>query len=175
MKAIKVTGPGKAEVCTNEPIPSLPTQEWIRVKTVAVALNPTDWKHISSLCPTRSTPGCDVAGVVEEVGSASAGSFKKGDRVVSFVHGCNVLDFDRGAFQEYVIMRGDQAMRIPEGKSFEDVVGVGIAVVTVGQGLYQEMGLPWPEHQFEEGQKKSILIWGGSSAMGSAGIQFAKL
>jgi NADPH:quinone reductase-like Zn-dependent oxidoreductase len=175
MKAIKIVEPGKAEVCSNEPTPSLPSEEWILIKTVAVALNPTDWKHILSLCPTRSTPGCDLAGVVEKVGSAVTRPFKTGDRVFGFVHGSNVQDLDRGAFQEYVLMRGDLAMRIPDDKSFEELAGAGVAVFTVGQGLYQEMGLPWPEHRFNEGEKKSILIWGGSSAMGAAGIQFAKL
>jgi len=175
MKAIKIVEPGKAEVCSNEPTPVLPSEEWILIKTVAVALNPTDWKHIRSLCPTRSTPGCDIAGVVEKVGSAVTRPFKKGDRVFGFVHGSNVQDLDRGAFQEYVLMRSDLAIKIPDDKSFEELAGAGVAVFTVGQGLYQEMGLPWPEHRFNEGEKKFILIWGGSSAMGAAGTQFAKL
>ncbi|CAI6342564.1 unnamed protein product [Periconia digitata] len=175
MQAIKVVEPGKAAVVNDEPIPALPTEEWILVKTVAVALNPTDWKHIRSHCPTRSTPGCDIAGVVEKVGSGVTRDIKKGDRVFGFVHGCHVEELERGAFQEYVLMRGDLAMKIPDGKSFEELAGSGVAVVTIGQGLYQEMGLPWPEHHFSEGEKPLILIWGGSSGMGAIGIQFAKL
>ncbi|PVH93189.1 putative zinc-binding oxidoreductase ToxD [Periconia macrospinosa] len=176
MKAIKIVEPGKAAVTTDEPIPSLPSGTWLRIKTIAVALNPTDWKHIKGhMCPTRSTPGCDVTGIVEEVGAEVTKPFKKGDRVFATVHGSNVLNLDRGAFQEYVLVPQHATMRVPDGVAWENVAGAGVAVVTVGQGLYQEMGLPWPEHQFKKGEEKSILIWGGSSAMGSAGIQFAKL
>jgi len=46
-KAIVIQAPGKAELVSDRPIPKL-RDDYILVKTVAVALNPTDWKHIVS-------------------------------------------------------------------------------------------------------------------------------
>jgi NADPH:quinone reductase-like Zn-dependent oxidoreductase len=68
------------------PIPKV-RGEWILVKTKAVALNPTDWKHIDfALANAGARIGVEYAGVVEEVGSKVT-EFKKGDRVAGFCHG----------------------------------------------------------------------------------------
>ncbi len=64
---------------------------WILVKTVAVALNPTDWKHVKlSYANIGSRLGCDYAGIVEEVGN-NVTEFDKGDHVAGFCHGGYVL------------------------------------------------------------------------------------
>jgi NADPH:quinone reductase-like Zn-dependent oxidoreductase len=59
------------------------------------------------------------------------------------------------------------------GVSFEEAAPVGISLLTVGQGMYQEMGLPKPDAPLKE--KIPILIYGGSSSVGAVAIQFAKL
>ncbi|KAF1961941.1 putative zinc-binding oxidoreductase ToxD [Byssothecium circinans] len=163
--------PNDAGVVTDAPLPKITKPHHILVKVIAVALNP-DWKHIAYGVP--STVGCDFSGIVEEVGTAVT-EFKKGDRVFGMAHGSNRYWPENGAFAEYVV--AVTVMRIPEGKGFEESATGGVAIVTVGQGLYQEMGLPWPETVVpKEGEKKKqILIWGGSSSMGSMAIQFAKL
>jgi NADPH:quinone reductase-like Zn-dependent oxidoreductase len=71
------------------PIPTLrPT--YILVRTIAVALNPTDWQTVDEV-PKAGTPysllGCDVAGVVVEVGSKVTKDFKVGDRIAGLAHG----------------------------------------------------------------------------------------
>lgn len=171
MKSLQIFGPNHIRVVTDAPIPKIAKPHQILIKVVAVALNPTDWKHVAHGEP--STVGCDVSGIVHEVG-ADVTDYKKGDRVFSMVHGSNKLWTENGAFAEYVV--ANAVMRIPEGKSFEEAASGGVAIITVGQGLYQEMNLPWPETGVKEGEaKKQILIWGGSSAMGAIGIQFAKL
>jgi NADPH:quinone reductase-like Zn-dependent oxidoreductase len=43
--------------------------EYLLVKTHAVALNPTDWKHIHYIPTKGARVGCDYAGEVLEVGS----------------------------------------------------------------------------------------------------------
>lgn len=68
------------------PIPK-PKDEWVLVKVKAIALNPTDWKHIDySIADPGARVGCDYAGVVEECGNRVT-KFKKGDRIAGFVHG----------------------------------------------------------------------------------------
>lgn len=73
----------------------------ILIKAEAGAINPTDWKHI--IVARSSKPGdiigCDVSGIVEEVGSKVT-NFKKGDAVSAYITG-NISSVN-GAFSEYV-------------------------------------------------------------------------
>jgi NADPH:quinone reductase-like Zn-dependent oxidoreductase len=75
-----------AEVKNDVPLPKLPGDDWILVKTKAVALNPTDWKNIANTPSPGALAGCDYAGVVEEVGKGVE-NLKIGDRVAGFVRG----------------------------------------------------------------------------------------
>lgn len=88
MKAIKILGPKKAKVATNVPRPELP-DDCVMIKTMAVSINPTDWKHIDFISTKGATAGCDYSGVVEELGAAvDKNSIKVGDRVAGYTHGC---------------------------------------------------------------------------------------
>lgn len=86
MQAIKIVGPKKARLTGKARRPDLP-DDCVLVKTKAVALNPTDWKHIDFIPTKGATVGCDYSGVVEEVGSLVQG-LQLGDRVAGFTHGC---------------------------------------------------------------------------------------
>ena len=68
------------------PLPQI-RDEYILVKTVAIALNPTDWTTLDAKGDDGTIVGCDYAGVVEEVGTAVKRSFMKGDRIAGFCHG----------------------------------------------------------------------------------------
>jgi NADPH:quinone reductase-like Zn-dependent oxidoreductase len=61
--------------------------DYILVRTVAIALNPTDWTTLDAVGDDGTIVGCDYAGIVEEVGKAVKKNFKKGDRVAGFGHG----------------------------------------------------------------------------------------
>ena len=116
--------------------------------------------------------GCDYSGVVEEVGK-NVIKFQKGDRIAGFVHGSNHVQHEDGAFAEYIVAKADLQIRLPDYLSFEKAATFGVASMTVGQGLYQKMGLAWPSNPSTSGE--TILIYGGSGGMGTCGIQFAKL
>lgn len=63
-------------------------------------------------------------------------------------------------------------MKIPDSVSDEEASTLGVGISTVGQGLYQSLGLPLP------GEKEAgypLLVYGGSTATGSLAIQYAKL
>lgn len=171
-KAIVSFGNGDARVVTDRPLPKL-RDEYILVKTVAVALNPTDWKHVDSLATEGALIGCDYAGVVEEVGKGVTKPFKKGDRVAGFAHGCDKVQLENGAFADYIVAKGDIALKIPDQLSFEEASTLGVGLLTVGQGMYQAMKLPWPQQPSQE--KEQILIYGASSATGTLAVQFARL
>lgn len=68
------------------PIPKL-RDDYILVRTVAIALNPTDWTTLDAVGDDGTLVGCDHAGIVEEVGKAVKKPFKKGDRIAGFGHG----------------------------------------------------------------------------------------
>ena len=74
---------------------------YIKVKTVAVALNPTDAHHAASEGRVGGILGCDLSGVVEEVGEECKTDVRKGDKVYGVSHGGNLvshvsLSFPRG-------------------------------------------------------------------------------
>ncbi|KAF2142056.1 uncharacterized protein K452DRAFT_298063 [Aplosporella prunicola CBS 121167] len=170
MKAIKIQSKGHAAI-VDAAIPKLRT-DYVLVKTVAVALNPTDWKHIDYLPSEGCTSGCDYAGIVEEVGPNVSSGLRKGDRIAGFTHGGNSSQHEDGSFGEYLVAKDGIQMKIPDGVSIEEAATLGVGITTVGQGLYQSLGLPLPEQPKD---RFSVLIYGGSTATGALAIQFAKL
>ncbi|CAG8111471.1 unnamed protein product [Penicillium olsonii] len=172
--AIIAQEPGRATLEHNVPLPELP-DDYILVKTKAVALNPTDWRHIDFVPCKGAIVGCDYSGIVEAVGPRVKKSFKKGDRVAGFVHGSDVVRPSGGAFAEYITAKGDLQMLIPESLSFEAAATFGVGLTTVGQNLYQIMELPFPGETEEDTEGINILIYGGATATGTLAIQLAKL
>ncbi|KAL4731709.1 hypothetical protein ACLX1H_000689 [Fusarium chlamydosporum] len=171
-KAIVMVEKGKAAI-QEVPKPKL-RDDYVLIKVNAVGINPTDWKHIDfEVADAGSRIGCDYAGVVEEVGSRVTKPFKKGDRISGVVHGGDRTQHENGAFAEYIVAKGDVQIKTPDNMTDEDAATLGISVATVGQGLYETLGLPLPT----EGKKSDefVLIYGGSTATGIYGIQFAKL
>lgn len=67
-QAIVIEEKGKATI-QDVPAPKL-RDDYILVETKAVAINPTDWKHVDYLADPGARVGCDYAGVVLEVGKA---------------------------------------------------------------------------------------------------------
>lgn len=171
MRVLKAHGAKTASIDSNIKLPSL-RPDYVLVKTIAVALNPTDWKHINFV-ESPATIGCDFAGIVENVGADVKTRWKKGDRVYGFAHGGNEVQPEDGAFGEFLVAKGETIMRVPDDMSFEEAATFGVGTLTVGQGLYQSLGLPFPDQPVEE--SFPILIYGGSSATGALAIQYAKL
>ncbi|KAL2406807.1 Trans-enoyl reductase TOXD [Exophiala dermatitidis] len=173
MKAVVMTGePGKATLVTDRPFPR-PRPGYVLADVKAVALNPTDWKHTDFFNSKDTLLGCDFAGVVAQTGTGYSKQWKVGDRICGFVSGGNALEREDGAFAERVAVKADVALRIPDNMSFEEASSLPVAIVTVGQGLFQQMGLNRPSQPTTE--KEFILIYGGSTLIGTMAIQLAKL
>lgn len=73
----------------NTAVPTL-RDGYMIVKTVAVALNPSDWKSLDGEGNEGTISGLDYAGIVVEVGS-KVEKFKKGDRVMGASFGGQYL------------------------------------------------------------------------------------
>ena len=174
MKAIVMQGDKKAALVEDQPEPKL-RPDYILVDVKAVALNPTDWKHIDFLNTPGSVVGCDYAGVVADVGADCIKPRQKGDRVCGFVHGGNSRTKDSGGFAERIRARSGLTMRIPDWMSNEEAATMGVAVMTCGQGLFQQGLLPLDSLTSPTKHGEFLFIYGGSSAMGTMGIRFGHL
>ena len=174
-KALVISDDYQPVLVTDRPIPKL-RDNFILVKTVSVALNPTDWKQLENRPTPGALIGCDYAGIVEEVGKGVTKPFRRGDRICGFAHGSNAVYPENGAFAEYIVVKGDAAALIPDSLSFQEAATLGVGIGTVAQALYQDkkgLGLALPTKPLS--QPEPVLIYGGSSATGSLAIQFAKL
>lgn len=173
MRAIVLQGVAGEAIFTNDrPYPSL-RPGYVLVDVKAVALNPTDWKHIEFANQIKGLlSGCDFAGVVVKTGTGYSKPWKVGDRICGFAHGGNSLQHEDGAFADRIAAKADISIRIPDHLSFEEAATLGVGTFTCGQGLFQEMGLEWPQKRCP--QREYVLIYGGSSATGLLALQFVK-
>ncbi|OOF98063.1 hypothetical protein ASPCADRAFT_205331 [Aspergillus carbonarius ITEM 5010] len=169
-KAVAITARGARNV-VSRPLPTL-LDDSLLVKTVSVALNPTDWKS-ADRGPPGLIIGNDFAGIVEEVGPGVKKQFRKGDRVCGWVQGCKLNNPDSGAFAEYCIPKADLQIVIPDRLSFQEAATLGLGTITVGQGLYQSLKLAPPDAPLTK--PELLLIYGGSTATGTLAVQYAKL
>ena len=161
------------------PISSLAESE-ILVKVGAWAMNPADHIYQDGTLPSVKYPlilGEDVAGTIEAVGSGTNNKFKKGDRVLGLAMGSSLGKTEQGGFQEYVILNQALACSIPETLSFAEAAVFPLCISTTAHGLFSKayLGLPFPNIDIAPNSAgKSILIWGGSSGIGSNAIQLSK-
>ncbi|KAF3003890.1 hypothetical protein E8E14_008702 [Neopestalotiopsis sp. 37M] len=170
-KAIVVTSLGTASV--QDVMVPLVRDDWVLVNVKAVATNPTDWKHVSlGGADVGCRVGCDYAGVVEKVGKDVV-KFRVGDSIMGWTHGSNRANHESGAFAKLAVAKAAVQTKIPTGMSYEDAASLGTAIMTVGQGMYKRLKLPLPS--VPTAKPFPILIYGGSTATGMVGIQFAKL
>lgn len=144
MKAVIIEN-GKAAVKQDIPIPEL-EEGFVLIKTVVVAGNPTDWKHIDyKIGPQGSLLGCDVAGQIVKLGpGVDSKHFAIGDYIYGFVHGASVRFPSNGAFAEFSAISSETAYRpakewrlcgkdsLPEGpvKSLEGAVSLPVSLTT---------------------------------------------
>ena len=189
-KAIILQTPGHAHLTTSRPIPHL-RPGYLLVKVTFIALNPTDWKHLDSVAAPGALLGCDYAGTVHATGTNYSKAWAVGDRICGFAHGGDVTQPENGAFAEFIVVKADVQMRIPGWMGDAEAATLGVGAVTVGQGLFTggwglEMGRLISIHagtvrgvgdEEQEGKEPlgTILIYGGSTATGTLGMQVAKL
>ncbi|KKK14056.1 hypothetical protein ARAM_007395 [Aspergillus rambellii] len=156
-KAIITLTQNHASLVTNRPLPS-PRDDYILVRTTAVALNPIDWMLLASTPAPNAVMGHDYAGTVLDVGNSVRGRFKPGDRVCGMVKGGDATRIENGAFAEYIVAKAGVQMKIPDAVEFADAATAGVVLC-----------------RRECSKDRAVLIYGGSSASGLWGIQFAKL
>lgn len=104
--------------------------------------------------PRNPVPGRDVAGTVEDVGSA----------VTKFAVGDEVYGEAPGSFAEYAVTRADRLAHKPANLAFEQAAVVPISALTALDAL--------TTGRVEAGQH--VLVIGASGGVGSFAVQLAK-
>ncbi len=136
------------------------------MKSRAVAVNPVDTYiragAIAMPLPLPFIVGCDVAGVIDEVGP-NAARFKAGDRVWGSNQG---LLGRQGTFAEYVVTDEEWLYPSPAGVSDEDLAAAALVGITAHLGLVRDARL-------ERGE--TLFVNGGAGGVGSMVVQMAKI
>jgi NADPH:quinone reductase-like Zn-dependent oxidoreductase len=83
-------------------------------------------------------------------------------------------DPKHAAFQLYAVTNEITTAPIPDSLPFEQAVVLPLSISTAAAGLYQKgyLELPYPTTDVTP-SGKTILVWGGSSSVGSSTIQLA--
>ncbi|EFE41546.1 oxidoreductase, zinc-binding dehydrogenase family superfamily [Trichophyton verrucosum HKI 0517] len=160
----------EAQVATLKP-------DMIIVKTAVVSVNPVDTKMEAGFSKPGLIGGCDFAGVVVAVGSGVKRNVKVGDRVSGAVMGSDPLDPSSGAFATYVSAPADITLTLPENVPWS--VGGAMSTIwfTAGQALFQNLLAEldvWPILRPAK-EPKTVLVYGGSTSVGTTAIQLLKL
>ncbi|RPD66616.1 GroES-like protein [Lentinus tigrinus ALCF2SS1-7] len=172
MKAV-VLEEGHRVSIKDHPVPPIGDND-VLVKTVSVAQNPTDWKHVDfPVGIPGSVLGCDYSGTVVKAGK-NVSTVNVGDHVAGFVHGAAFPD--EGAYAEYVKIAADLVWRVPENTlSHDQAATFGCAFWTAVQALYHPTRLGLVEPPAKASGDEWIFVYGGSSAVGQFAIQLLHL
>jgi len=161
---------GKTTKVQEVSIPELKPNE-ILLKTRAVGLNPTDWKHLQGLSKPGAILGCDFVGEVVKIGDAvPPGEVNEGEVRWGFMRGG--WSNEKGAFAEYVPVEWDLSSVVPENVTPEEAASLPIPFLTAVQALYFRLRIPEPPQKLNG---EWILIWSGNTSVGRFAIQLAKL
>lgn len=142
------------------PRPEAKTGE-VRIEIYAAALNRADLMQRAGKYPApEGSPawmGLEVAGVVDQIGPNTEASWNLGDRVCALLGG--------GGYAEYVTVREDMLLPVPDTMSFEEAAALPEALATAYLNLFWEGGLKPGE---------TVYIAAGSSGLASIAIPLAK-
>lgn len=170
MKALAAPGYGPLErlALVEAPMPE-PGRGEVRVRVVASALNPADYRVVLGtlkIVHARSLPlfvGYDFSGTVDAVGPSTKG-FAPGDEVFGF------LPYSprnaRGAFAEYVVARCNEIAKKPSRVPHAVAAAAATTGVTALQAIRDCGRAP------KEGAR--VLVTGASGGVGSIAIGVAR-
>lgn len=157
------------------------------IKVFDVAINPIDWmvQENQDLKRTEypTVLGEDVAGQVVEVGDGVV-DLRIGERVVAHcarspsAEDHHLTPGATGAFQQYVVVQRNAIAQLPSSIRTSVGVVLPLGISTASAGLFQKdflnLPFPSPEQPAPKPLNRILLIWGGSSSVGSCAIQLAK-
>ncbi|ORY55899.1 zinc-binding dehydrogenase family oxidoreductase [Pseudomassariella vexata] len=169
---------GAPRLAVDVPLPSLKAGTVI-VKTVAIALNPSDYKMGAAFPTPGAIIGMDFSGIVASIHPDTKTVLHIGDQVCGMVHGSNPSDPTNGAFAEYIRVRPELLLRVPRDLSMEQAATLGVGLMTnvmalwAGDALALESVPATPDSPAEK--PFPVLVYGGSTATGTLATQLLRL
>lgn len=158
-----------------------PKDNEIVVKNRAVAINPLDWilqsagELVFSWIKYPFILGSDLAGEVVEVGK-NVTRFQPGQRVLAHAVGSDPKrnSAAEGAFQTYTVVLEHMASPIPDHMPYESAAVLPLGLSTAACSLFEkdQLALQHPSVTPKR-TGKTLLVWGGSTSVGSNAIQLA--
>jgi NADPH2:quinone reductase len=166
MKAAFYENPGPPEVLRIGELPTpQPKAGEVLVRIKASALNPIDTYIRSGTVtmpqPKPTIPGCDLAGIVEKVGTG-VGRLKAGDRVWASNQG---LLGRQGTLAEFASVAEEWLYPTPANVTDIDAAAAALTAITAHIGLFRCAHLQPGE---------SVFVNGGTGGVGSMVVQMAK-
>ncbi|GAA96922.1 uncharacterized protein L969DRAFT_54202 [Mixia osmundae IAM 14324] len=158
------------------PMPT-PEPHEVVIRLKAVAINPVD-AYVQQLgIIVQDYPtiiGSDGAGEIAAVGS-DVKHLSVGDRVVGY---CDAWDSHKptnGAYQYYAATAARVVSKLPDSVTFSQAAVLPLALSTSGVGLFDKdhLALSYPQID-PKPNGKLVLVWGGSSSVGSCAIQLSQ-
>ncbi|KAM0464849.1 hypothetical protein ACHAPV_001840 [Trichoderma viride] len=155
----------------------------IVIKVQAIAINPADVKVQQMGILITEYPailGCDVAGEVIEVGPLLADIYRVGDRVIGQTSCLERKNntYCYSGFQEYVVLKSPKIAKLPADVEYKDAVVLPLGISTAASCLFNksESSFRAPTlNGTKPGTGQTVLVWGGSSSVGSCGVQMLSL
>lgn len=136
----------------------------VLVRIHVSGINPSDIKNrtgfVAKMAFPRIVPHQDGAGVIEAVGEGVAPN-RIGERVWIFEAQTGRAG---GTAAEYVTVPAANAVRLPDGTSFDIGASLGVPALTAHRCLFADGDL----------RGRRVLVQGGAGVVGSAAIQLAK-
>ncbi|KAI1739510.1 GroES-like protein [Xylaria scruposa] len=152
------------------------------IKTVAVALNPADYKMGATFPTPGALIGMDFSGIIVLIHPGTGTEFRVGDAVCGMVHGSNPVSPDNGAFSEYIRVRPEMLLRVPQGEKgcpllpMEQAATLGVGLMTNIMALWDQSGLALAATPDAPAEKPfPVLVYGGSTATGTLAMQLLRL
>ncbi|KAK5701191.1 hypothetical protein LTR17_022808 [Elasticomyces elasticus] len=159
--------PGLKVEIKDTPIPT-PGPGQVLIKVVVCGSNPKDFKMSEWF---KNMPemdqGNDIAGYVESVGEGVT-QFKAGDRVAALLE-----LFPGGGYAEYAVAKAQATFHLPDKTTFEEGAAIPLAALTAVVGMYAADRLALPQPTAPATSSIPLVIYGGSSAVGTYAIQLA--
>ncbi|KAI0187256.1 GroES-like protein [Astrocystis sublimbata] len=152
-----------------------PNEVLIEVK--AVALNIVDcYQRDYGTPPVHSYPavvGNDASGIIAKAGAEVSSRFPVGSRVLALATCFFSGSPDNGAFQKYVLAPSEAVALLPDSITMEEGAVFPLVCMTA-LTAWTVLGIPL-DTKYAAEDKQAVLIWGGSSGVGTYAIQSAKL
>ena len=161
------------------PISDFPSAHHVLVRTLAVALNPTDHKMVTHFPAPGNMVGCDFCGVVEKSqnGTEETAAFPPGTRVCGGTFPYSKTGAHDGAFAQWLTVDCRVLLRVPE--SMDDLHGAalgGVGWVPAGAPFFDRAALALAGRPAQALDSQSpVLVYGGATASGTMACQLLKL